>query len=119
MRNSGGVVLYELPASVAPFRTAAGRPATFKMGSIPRIAIGAALGAVGGLALGTCLGLTAGLGVCVRFDEGYGWVGVLFGAGVGAAIAVAKRPDPRACNLQDPPDLLRGEEAAGRRDSGS
>ncbi|MBK7876691.1 MAG: YtxH domain-containing protein [Planctomycetes bacterium] len=80
-----------------------------------RVVIGAFLGSLGGLGLGTCLGLASSFGPCLGFEQGYAFLGILVGAAVGAGIALVERPDPRACNRQDPPDLLREDDARSEK----
>ena len=66
------------------------------------LAIVCAATAVGGYFVGTVLGICTS-GICPSVSPGLQWAGAALGGGVGACFVLGARPDPRACNPQDPP----------------
>jgi len=60
-------------------------------------------GGLCGLFVGSGVGIVCTPGPCPMFQPGYSGIGAVLGAGVMAWAVLSERPDPRACNRQDPP----------------
>ena len=61
------------------------------------------VGGLVGLVIGSGIGVAFTPGPCPMFSLGYSGVGAVLGAGLVACAVLSERPDPRACNHQDPP----------------
>ena len=61
------------------------------------------VGGVVGLLVGSGVGIACTAGPCPMFSPGYSGIGAILGAGLAICAVLAERPDPRACNRQDPP----------------
>ena len=68
---------------------------------IRKLVLACAAGALGGLAVGAVAGVL--FGVHGTPAPAFLWIGAVVGAGLGALLVLARRPDPRATNRQDPP----------------
>ena len=71
--------------------------------SFGRLAFACLGGGLAGAFVGHVLGIVCSAGPCAAIDPGLPWAGAAVGAGVTAWAVLAERPDPRACNRQDPP----------------
>ena len=67
------------------------------------LAIVSAATAILGACLGTIVSAVVSSGPCLVVTPGPPLAGAALGAGIGATIVLGARPDPRACNRQDPP----------------
>lgn len=66
------------------------------------IIVCSAAGLVGYFA-GSAVGIALSGGPCATWSPGVAWSGAALGAGLGACAILMERPDPRACNREDPP----------------
>jgi hypothetical protein len=70
---------------------------------ILKLVIASLAGGSCGLVVGSGVGIVCTAGPCPMFQPGYSGIGAILGAGVAALAVLSRRPDPRACNRQDPP----------------
>jgi len=68
-----------------------------------RLVLVSLAGGLCGLVVGSVIGIVCTPGPCPMFQPGYSGIGAVLGAGIAAWSVLAERPDPRACNRQDPP----------------
>ncbi len=66
------------------------------------LAVACLAGGIGGYFVGSVVSIAAS-GLCPGLDPGIQWAGAALGVGVAAFGVLGQRPDPRACNRQDPP----------------
>lgn len=71
--------------------------------SMIRLVLACLAGALVGFFAGTVVGIACASGPCSAFNPGFQLSGAVLGAGAAAWAVLAVRPDPRACNRQDPP----------------
>ena len=71
--------------------------------SMTKLLVLCLVGGVVGLLVGSGVGIACTSGPCPMFSLGYSGIGTILGAGIAACAVLAERPDPRACNREDPP----------------
>lgn len=71
--------------------------------TVIRLALACAAGGICGAFVGGVVSIACASSVCPALDPPFLWAGAIVGAGVVALSVASARPDPRACNRQDPP----------------